>query len=119
MHQLEFGNEKVKSINGINLIAEKISVPDAATIKNLSFQLKGQVENLFLVLAAEINGKPLISLMISENLVNEKGYDANVIIKELAKEIKGGGGGQPFYATAGGNDTAGIDNVIKKSPSFI
>jgi alanyl-tRNA synthetase len=110
---------KITHINGINLIAEKINVPDAATIKNLSFQLKSQVDNLFLVLAAEINGRPLISMMISDNLVKEKSYDANVIIKELAKEIKGGGGGQAFYATAGGKDISGIDNVIKRSASFI
>jgi alanyl-tRNA synthetase len=110
---------KINLINGVNLIAEKINVPDAASIKDLSFQLKSQVENLFLILAAEINGKPLISMMISENLVKEKGYDANAIVKELAKEIKGGGGGQPFYATAGGKDVSGIDNVLKKSASFI
>jgi len=112
-------SQKVSAINGVNLIAEKINVPDAATIKNLSFQLKSQIENLFLVLAAEINGKPLVSVMISDNLVKEKGYDASVIVKELAKEIKGGGGGQAFYATAGGKDISGIDNVIIKSASFI
>ena len=112
-------SRKVTTEDGINFLAEKISIPDAATLKNISFQLKGQIENLFLVLVAEINNKPLISVMISENLVKEKGYDANVIIKELAKEIKGGGGGQPFYATAGGKDISGIDNVIKKATSFI
>ena len=111
--------KKVRAINGVNLIAEKVSVPDAATMKNLSFQLKNQIDDLFLVLAAEINGKPLVSVMISENLVEGKGYDANLIIKELAKEINGGGGGQPFYATAGGKKSSGIDNVIKKSASFV
>jgi len=110
---------KVNPVNGINLIAEKVDVPDAMTLKKLSFQLKDQIENLFLVLVANINGKPLISVMISENLVKDKGLDANVIIKDLAKEIKGGGGGQPFYATAGGKDVSGIENVIKKSASYV
>jgi alanyl-tRNA synthetase len=110
---------KVNAVNGINLIAEKVDVPDAMTLKKLSFQLKDQIENLFLVLAANINGKPLISVMISENLVKDKGLDANVIIKDLAKEIKGGGGGQSFYATAGGKDASGIENVIKKSASYV
>jgi alanyl-tRNA synthetase len=110
--------EKVSAINGVNFIAEQISVPDAATLKNLSFQIKSQIDNLFLVLAADINGKPLVSVMISDNLVKDKGYDANDIVKELAKEIKGDGGGQAFYATAGGKDLSGIDNVIKKSASF-
>ena len=110
---------KVNPVNGINLIAEKVDVPDAMTLKKLSFQLKDQIENLFLVLVANINGKPLISVMISENLVKDKGLDANLIIKDLAKEIKGGGGGQPFYATAGGKDISGIENVIKKSASYV
>jgi alanyl-tRNA synthetase len=110
---------KVKEVNGVHLIAEKIDAPDAMTLKRLSFQLKDQVDDLFLVLAADINGKPLISVMISENLVKDKGLDANVIIKDLAKEIKGGGGGQPFYATAGGKDASGIENVIKKAPSYL
>jgi len=110
---------KTTAINGVNLIAEKVDAPDAMTLKRLSFQLKDQVDNLFLVLAANINGKPLISVMISENLVKDKGLDANAIIKDLAKEIKGGGGGQPFYATAGGKDVSGIDNVIKKSASYV
>jgi alanyl-tRNA synthetase len=110
---------KTTVINGINLIAEKVDAPDAMTLKRLSFQLKDQIDNLFLVLAANINGKPLISVMISENLVQDKGLDANTIIKDLAKEIKGGGGGQPFYATAGGKDISGIDNVIKKSASYV
>ncbi len=110
---------KTTVINGINLIAEKVDAPDAMTLKRLSFQLKDQIDNLFLVLAANINGKPLISVMISENLVQDKGLDANTIIKDLAKEIKGGGGGQPFYATAGGKDVSGIDNVIKKSASYV
>jgi alanyl-tRNA synthetase len=110
---------KVKDINGVKLIAEKIDAPDAMTLKRLSFQLKDHVEDLFLVLAANINGKPLISVMISENLVKDKGLDANTIIKDLAKEIKGGGGGQPFYATAGGKDVSGIENVIKKSASYL
>jgi alanyl-tRNA synthetase len=110
---------KVKEVNGVHLIAEKINAPDAMTLKRLSFQLKDQVDDLFLVLAADINGKPLISVMISENLVKDKGLDANVIIKDLAKEIKGGGGGQPFYATAGGKDASGIENVIKKAPSYL
>jgi alanyl-tRNA synthetase len=110
---------RVKDVNGVRMIAEKVDAPDAMTLKRISFQLKDQVDDLFLVLAANINGKPLISVMISENLVKDKGLDANTIIKDLAKEIKGGGGGQPFYATAGGKDVSGIENVIKKSASYL
>ncbi len=110
---------RMKPINNLNVIAEKIQIPDASVMKNLAFQLKQQVSDLFLVLAAVIDGKPLITVMISENLVKEKDLHAGNIIKELAREIDGGGGGQPFYATAGGKNPDGIDNVLKKSLSYI
>ena len=53
--------------------------------------------------------------MISENLVQSKGWNASSIIRDLAIEIKGGGGGQPFFATAGGSDVDGLKNVIEKA----
>jgi len=101
------------------VISEKIEVPDAGTMKNLSFHLKTQIKDMFLVLVAEINGKPLISVMISENLVSDRGLNANEIIKILAKEINGGGGGQPFYATAGGKNISGINNVLTKAVKIV
>jgi alanyl-tRNA synthetase len=105
--------------DGLNVITERIRVADAAVMKNLAFQIKQQVKDLYLVLAAEIGGKPLITVMISENLVEEKNLHAGNIVRELAREINGGGGGQPFYATAGGKDAGGIDRVLKKSLTFI
>jgi alanyl-tRNA synthetase len=111
--------KRIRHVNNLNVIAERIQVPDASVMKNLAFQLKQQVENLYLVLAANINGKPLITVMISDKVVKEKNLHAGNIIRELAREISGGGGGQPFYATAGGKDPDGIDNVLKKSLSYI
>jgi alanyl-tRNA synthetase len=110
---------RVKSVNGINLLAERIELPTADAIKNLSFELKNQVENLFFLAGAEIDGKALLSLIVSENLVKEKKLDATVIIRELAKEIQGGGGGQPFYATAGGKNPAGLDKAIGRAKDFL
>jgi alanyl-tRNA synthetase len=111
--------KKAESINGINFIAQQVELPNADGVKNLAYNLKDIVPNLFLVLAANIDGKPNITVMIAENLVKERGLHAGNIVKELAKEIKGGGGGQPFFATAGGSDVSGIDNALAKAKSFI
>lgn len=110
---------KVLVERGVNIIADKISVDNPAMVKDLAFQLKGEVENLFLVLGAEVNGKPNLTIMISDNLVSEKGLNAGQIVREAGREIKGGGGGQPFYATAGGKDIAGLQNAIDKALTFL
>lgn len=110
---------KVKSINGINFIAEKIELDSAEAIKDISFELKTQIENLFMVLAAEVKGKPMLSVVISENLVKEKNLNASTIVRELAKEINGGGGGQPFYATAGGTNSQGISKALEKAKGLV
>jgi alanyl-tRNA synthetase len=111
--------KKVLAVNGINFIAEKVALPNADAVKNLAYQLKDIVNDLFLVLAADFDGKPNLTVMISENLVKEKGMNAGNIVRELAKEIKGGGGGQPFFATAGGSDVSGLDKALEKAKEFI
>jgi alanyl-tRNA synthetase len=111
--------KKVQHVNGINFIAERVELPNADAIKNLAYNLKDIVSNLFLVLAADVDGKPSLTVMITENLVKEKGLNAGNIIRELAKEIKGGGGGQPFFATAGGSDLNGLDKALLKAKEFI
>ncbi len=108
-----------KTINGVNFIASKISLDSSDAIKYLAFQMRSEVDNLFMVLGAEVKGKPNLTVVVSENLVKEKGLNAGSIIRDLAKEIKGGGGGQPFYATAGGKYVSGLDNALKKAESFI
>ncbi len=110
---------KVSEIAGVNVIAEKINLDSAQAVKDLAFQLKGELNNLFLVLGAEIDGKPSLTIMVSDNLVAEKGLNAGQIIREAAKEMQGGGGGQAFYATAGGKDVAGLGAAIDKAKSFV
>ncbi len=107
------------NINGINFIAAKVNLPNQDFVKNLAYELKDIVENLFLVLATVNDGKPSITVMIAENIVKSKNLNAGNIVKDLAKEINGGGGGQPFYATAGGKDATGIDRVFEKAKQII
>lgn len=83
------------------------------------FELKNEVPNLFCVLAADVNGKPSISVIINDNLVKEKNLNASNIVRELAKEINGGGGGQPFYAQAGGSNPEGLAKAVEKAKSLI
>ncbi len=110
---------QVEAVNGINFLAQQIKVDNAAIIKDIAFQLKGEVENLFLVLAAEIDGKANVHVMISENLVKERVLNAGIIIRELAKAVSGGGGGQAFYATAGGKEPSGIPLLLTNARKLI
>ncbi|MDG1477741.1 MAG: alanine--tRNA ligase [Vicingaceae bacterium] len=109
----------IEVVDGVNVIAQKIELDDSAAIKDLAYQLKGQVENLFLVLGAAINGKPNLTIVISEDLSKAKDLHAGNIIREAAKEMRGGGGGQPFFATAGGSYIEGIEAAIEKAKSAL
>lgn len=111
--------KQVTAINGINFIAQKVDLPNAEAVKNLAYSLKDIVSNLFLVLASEIDDKPGLTVMLSENLVKDKQLNASNIVRELAKEIQGGGGGQAFFATAGGKRSAGIDDALQKAVTFV
>jgi alanyl-tRNA synthetase len=109
---------KIRNVNNINFLAEKVELSvDAA--KNLAFEMSRSTDNLFLVLASENDGKANLTVIISENLVKEKGLNAATIIRELAREIQGGGGGQPHIATAGGRNPAGIPAALAKAETFL
>ncbi|MEO0311099.1 MAG: hypothetical protein RIQ89_756 [Bacteroidota bacterium] len=110
---------KVRKVKGLNLIAESIDISHPEAIKNLSFELRQQIDNLVLLLGNAVDGKAQLSLMLSDNLVAEKKLNATVIIKELAKDIQGGGGGQPFYATAGGKKPEGISMALNKIETLL
>ena len=110
---------KVQAIGGVNVIAEVISLDSAQAVRDLAYQLKGEVENLFLVLGSAISGKPSITVMIADNLVAEKGLNAGAIVREAAKEMQGGGGGQAYYATAGGKDLNGLAATVAKAKTFV
>jgi alanyl-tRNA synthetase len=105
--------------NGITLINEKVTVPSADALKNIAYALRNQFEDLVMVLAADVEGKPNVAVMLGEKIEASKKYHAGNMVKELAKEIDGGGGGQPFYATAGGKNLGGLEIVNEKAKGLI
>jgi alanyl-tRNA synthetase len=108
----------LEEINGIQFCARKADL-DAAGAKDLCFQLRGEIENLFILLAGESDGKATLTLLISDNLVVEKGLNAAQLIRELARHIQGGGGGQPFFATAGGKNAGGIEASLRAAREIV
>lgn len=106
---------KVTIRNNINVLFEKVEDINADGLKKIQFDLKNEFENIFFTAVAIINEKPFISIIISEDLVKDKKLHAGNMVKELSKAIKGGGGGQPFYATAGGTEINGIDTVLRQA----
>ena len=109
---------EIQEINGINFLAKKVDL-DAGGIKDLSFQLGDEFDNLFLLFGTEQNGKALLSCFISKDLAKEKDLHAGKVVKELGKYIQGGGGGQPFYATAGGKNPEGLNEALQKAIEFV
>jgi alanyl-tRNA synthetase len=113
----EFKRNLIKNKNQIHsfslIIKESNFSPDQ--LKQIAFELKQELKNFVLLLTSNYNNKPNITLMISEDLVESKKWSAETIIKDFAKEIKGGGGGQPFFATAGGVDINGLEKVLYKA----
>ena len=107
-----------QSIEDIQFLAKKVNL-DASGIKNLAFELGREVNNAFILFGAENDGKALLSCYISKNLVADKGLNAGQVVRELGKYIQGGGGGQPFFATAGGKNPGGIEEALQNSKRFI
>lgn len=107
---------KITEKNGINVLEAIVSL-DGNAIKDILFQLKGEVENLFAVIGGDNEDKCTISIMISDDLVKDKGLHAGNIVRAVSKHIQGGGGGQPFFATAGGKKPAGLKDAIAEALS--
>jgi alanyl-tRNA synthetase len=119
---LSLKNDLVKSvqkIGDVNFIAHKSSDLDADSIKDLAFTIKNEVADLFLILGNVVDGKAGLTILISDSLISGKGLNAGQMIREIAKEINGGGGGQPHLATAGGKNPEGLVNAFEKAKSFI
>jgi alanyl-tRNA synthetase len=111
--------KKVINSSGLSLIIEKVSVPTAESLKNIAYALRNQLDDLLLILAADVEGKPQVTVMVGAKLEATKKFHAGNMVKELAKEIDGGGGGQPFFATAGGKNINGLDAVLEKARNLV
>ena len=109
---------KAEEINGVNLVSSEVDL-DSKSIKNLAFKLTKENDNLLIVLASKADGKAMLTVAVSEQLSKNKDLHAGKIVKELAVEISGGGGGQAFFATAGGKDISGIPKALSKAKSFL
>ena len=104
-----------ETVGDVNVIRAIVDLPNADLIKKLAYELRNEVNNLFCVLGAEIQSKASLTIIISDDLVATKNLDASKLIRELGKEIEGGGGGQKFFATAGGKKTEGLKIALDKS----
>ena len=107
-----------RTVRDISYIAQVVNISPAKA-KDLAFQLKGECPNLILVLGGVFNLKPYLTVMINDNLVKEYGLHAGQIVKDAAQEMKGGGGGQPFFATAGGSNPDGVEKAIARAEKLI
>ena len=106
--------ERAETIEGIKVVKAILPI-EANSAKDLVFKIREAIpENLLCVIGSTANDKPLLSIMLSEDMVKEHGLHAGNIIREAAKLIKGGGGGQPHYASAGGKDLNGLGEAINK-----
>mgnify|MGYP000042909017 CR=1 FL=1 len=109
---------QIQEVNGVQFLATQVELsPEGA--KDLAYELGNLGTNLFLVLATADEDKPMLTCYISKELVAAKNLNAGQVVRELGKFIQGGGGGQPFFATAGGKNVAGIAEALTKAVDFI
>ena len=111
-------SQQIETHDGVDFLAQEVPL-DAAGMKDLAFLLGQQNDQLFVVLASRKAGKPLLCCYISKALVAEKSFNASTVVRTLGKHIQGGGGGQAFFATAGGKNSEGITAALSAAKDFI
>jgi alanyl-tRNA synthetase len=111
--------QQVVAVNGFNFLSARVNLSDSNALKNLIFELEREMDNAVVVLGAVIKDKPQLMMTINKQVATDKGLHAGNIIRELAKEIRGGGGGQPFFASAGGSHPDGLDTAIAKAKDLV
>ena len=111
--------EKAVNINNIRFVSGQIETDSSEVLKNVAYQLRTSTDNTVMIIGSENAGKANILVTITDDLVKSRNLNAVSIIKEISGEINGGGGGQPFLATAGGKNPAGIKRALEKAAAFI
>ncbi len=111
--------QKMERFGDTSLVTSKVDLDNPAHLRDLAFRIRSRYPNVSLILGAEIDGKAHLAILLSEEV--QKTYDLNAskIIREVSREIQGGGGGQPFFATAGGKNPAGIDAALEKAKKIV
>jgi alanyl-tRNA synthetase len=111
--------DNAETVNGIRFVSGIIDAESPDVLKNIAFKIRNSSDNTVLVIGSDTGGKASLAVMVSDRLVQERALSAVSIIREIASEINGGGGGQPFLATAGGKNPSGLKKAIAKVPALI
>jgi len=109
---------RVKEVDGVQFLAARLDL-NPKQVKDLAFELSRSLPAMFLVIGSVNDNKPMLTVMVSESLTASRGLHAGNIVRELARHIQGGGGGQPHFATAGGKDPSGIEKALEAAESFL
>ena len=110
---------KLQKADGINLLMERVDNISADHLKTICFQLRNEHGPIIGVISSLMNDKPMLAVFASDDLVKDRGINCSHIVRELAKSIEGGGGGQPFYATAGGKRAEGLNEALEQGKSLL
>jgi len=111
--------QKLERFGDISLSVSKVEVDNPTHLRDLAFQIRSRYPNVSLILGAEIDGKAHLAIMLGKLALESYDLNASQLIREVSGEIQGGGGGQPFFATAGGKNPAGIDAALAKARKII
>ncbi len=112
--------EEAREINGVRVVSKIVKSELGGNLKDLAFQLRNDIgDDMVAVLGADVNGKPQLAVILSDKLATVGKMNAVELIRSIAKEIQGGGGGQPFFATAGGNNVGGLEKAIELANQLI
>ncbi len=111
--------DKMEKIGDAVLVTSKIDIDNPSHLRDLAFQTRSRYPKVCMILGAEVDGKAHLAIMLSDEVQKNYGLNASTMIREISGEIQGGGGGQPFFATAGGKNPAGIDAALEKARKII